>query len=270
MDSWEITYPAGLVKYVDFFRNKCFYYDEYDLEIIQYISEYSDIPIKTICTLGCGTGRNELRFTKMGYSVTGIERNDESIPIVKRLFETENVPMFNLIKADFMISEELKSAIGDTKFDCILLLSVPLSISDVKKAATIFQPYLRTGGLFIAPQYFGYEKGFVPDCTISESDYAEDPFGTEQDICLRTNIYKYNDNYIDWTATYIYYDEAHTLQMSKDHDILEILKYDTYTAQMTINSQFKLLPLKEFQKCSDEINMPKVKACIIGWKKLNE
>ena len=40
MNSWEITYPSGLVKYVDYFRNKCFHYDEYDQEIIQFMTEH--------------------------------------------------------------------------------------------------------------------------------------------------------------------------------------------------------------------------------------
>lgn len=269
MKSWEISYPDGLVKYVDYFRNKCFHYDEYDAEIIQYFEEYSNIEINSICTLGCGTGRNELRFTKFGYEVTGIERNKESFPILKKLFEYEHERLFNLVEADFMNKEYLYTIFKNKKFDCIMLLSVPLSIDDVKRVVKIFEPLLNTGGLFIAPQYFGYPDGFNPYTSISESEIAENPFGNKEDFCLRTNIYNYVDSIIDWTSVYVYYDENHTLQMSRDHDILEILRYETYydILQLNGNSNMKLLPIKEFSNCSDDINMPMVKANIVAWKK---
>ena len=134
------------LKYVDYFRNKYFHYDEYDAEIIQYFEEYSNIEINSICTLGCGTGRNELRFTKLGYEVTGIERNKESFPILKKLFEYEHERLFNLVEADFMNKEYLYTIFKNKKFDCIMLLSVPLSIDDVKRVVKIFEPLLNCTG----------------------------------------------------------------------------------------------------------------------------
>lgn len=275
MSNWEITYPEGLVKYVDFFRNKCFQYEIYDKVVKEYIDEYSKIPVAEICSLGCGTGRNELQFSKMGYTVTGIERNAESLPILENLFEGEKVPMFSIVEADFMKAEELKANLDGNQFDCIVMLSVPLSIDDVKKSVILFEPYLKPGGLIIAPQYFGYDDGFVPQCTLSECDFADNPFQEDcsnREFCVRLNIYKYRDSIIDWTAVYIYYDKNHVLQMNRDHDIIEVLQQNSYvdTLRLDSSSSMELLPIREITECTEEINFPKTSAFIVAWRKKDE
>jgi len=272
MDSWEITYPDGLVKFVDFFREKNFQYEVYDKIVLEYLEQHSNIPVKEICSLGCGTGRHELQLTKMGYHVTGVERNLESYPILCTLFENEGIDPIHVIETDFSNEQAIKDKLVGYQFDCILLLFIPLSIKDVKKVVRIVEPYLKTGGIVLTNQFFGYEDGFVPNCTLSDCDYANNPFPKQNktnEFCIRLNTYQYRDAIIDWTAAYIYYDKNDTLQMNRDHDIIEVLKHDTYieTLQLPDGSPMELLPVRKVTECSPEMNMPKTNDYIVAWRK---
>ena len=267
-DSWEITYPEGLVKFVDFFREKNFDYKNYDRVVKEYLDQYSSIPVKSICSLGCGTGRHEVQLAKMGFEITGIERNTESFHIIKK----EGVAPIEVIEASFLDRERLEDVLSDRKFDAILLLFIPLSIEDVKRVVDIFEKFLKPGGIILTNQFFGYPEGFEPNCTLSDCDFADNPFqerGISNEFSVRLNIYKYNDQIIDWTAVYIYYDSDHTLQMSRDHDIIEVLYKDTYedTLKLPNCSTMELLPLREVTECSPEMNMPKTSDYIVAWRK---
>lgn len=57
---WQITYPQGMIKYVDFFRNELFQYEIYDAVVQKYINKYANIEVNKLCALGCGTGRHEV------------------------------------------------------------------------------------------------------------------------------------------------------------------------------------------------------------------
>ena len=272
MNNWEITYPDGLIKYVDFFRKKNFQYEIYDRVVKDYIDEHSKIPVSEICSLGCGTGRHEVQLAKMGYNVVGIERNQESLPILQTLFSNERINTINVIEADFLDKNVLSRKLNGRQFDCIVLLFIPLSIEDVKKIVCLFELYLKEGGLLITNQFFGYEDGFKPQCTLSDCDFANNPFEDESqncEFCVRLNTYKYRDSIIDWTAVYIFYDNNHCLQMKRDHDIIEVLRHDSYikTLQLDDSSSMELLPLREVTECTQEMNMPKTSDYIVAWRK---
>lgn len=272
MKHWEITYPAGMVKFVDFFRSKNFQYELYDKVVKEYIDEHSKIPVSKVCSLGSGTGRHEVHLARMGYDVVGIERNLESLPILNALFSKEGLDTIDVIEADFLDSAVLSKKLSDKQFDCIVLLFVPLSLDDVKKVVELFEPHLKTGGLLITNQFFGYEDGFVPQCTLSENDFANNPFqedGKEAEFCVRLNTYKYRDSMIDWTAVYIYYDDNGCLQMGRDRDILEILHLESYVETLRLENcpSMELLPAREVTECASEMNMPKTSDYIVAWRK---
>ncbi|WP_353852960.1 class I SAM-dependent methyltransferase [Dehalobacter restrictus] len=272
MNSWEITYPDGMVKFVDFFRAKNFQYEVYDKVVKDYLEEHSKISVDKICSLGSGTGRHEVQLAKMGYSIIGVERNQESLPILNALFAKEGISSIEVIEADFLNEEALKAKLTGYQFDCILLLFIPLSIEDVKKVVCLFEPYIKVGGVILTNQFFGYDDGFVPNCTLSECDFADNPFqerSTTSEFCVRLNTFKYGDMIIDWTAVYIYYDNNHCLQMSRDRDIIEVLGHDTYveTLRMANGSSMELLPVREVTECSLEMNMPKTSDYIVAWRK---
>ena len=105
---WQITYPEGMIKYVDFFRNELFQYHIYDAVVQQYINKYANITVKNMCALGCGTGRHESELKRMGYEITGIERNSESFPVVQAVFQQNGVEPITMVEADFFNFELLK------------------------------------------------------------------------------------------------------------------------------------------------------------------
>lgn len=270
--TWQITYPKGMVKYIDFFRDELFQYKVYDQAIQRYIKKYSQIEIRNICSLGCGTGRHEIELTKMGYKVIGVERNSESIPVVKSLFMSENIECIPVVEANFFDANDLKKNFQPSQFDCIALLFVPLSIEDTVKLAGIFEYFLKPGGIFISNQFLGYEEGFIPNVTLSDNDYAENPFEkhlpyAEREYCVRLNTYKYRDNLIDWTAVYLYNDGGQ-LKMTRDHDIIDVLLKDSYKDRLQPdNPRLELLPLYEVTEIRPEANMPKTTDCIVAWRK---
>lgn len=271
-NTWQITYPEGMIKYIDFFRDELFQYEVYDQAIQQYIKKYSTIEARDICSLGCGTGRHEIELKKMGYNVVGVERNSESIPVVKALFTSQSVDCIPVAEANFFDADELKKKFRPGQFDCILLLFVPLSIADTVKLAGIFEYFLKPGGLFISNQFLGYEEGFSPNVTLSDNDYAENPFQkhlpyADREYCVRLNTYKYRDNIIDWTAVYLFQDGGQ-LKMIRDHDIIDVLLKDSYESRLqSDNPKLELLPLCEVTEIRPEANMPKTTDCIVAWRK---
>lgn len=270
---WQITYPKGMVKYVDFFRDELFQYEIYDNVIRRFIDQNAGIQTHTICALGCGTGRHELQLKKMGYDITGVERNGESFPVVDMMFRREGITPIKMVEADFFNIDLLKEKFEPEQFDCITLLFVPLSISDTTKLVEIFEYFLKPGGLFITNQFVGYDEGFIPNVTLCDNDYAENPFQkelsyNEREFCVRLNTFKYIDNIIDWTAVYIYTDDDGIVRMSRDHDIIDVLMKDKYVERLQqSNPRMELLPLYEVNEIRTEANMPKTTDCIVAWRK---
>lgn len=271
--NWQITYPEGMIKYVDFFRNELFQYQIYDSVVQKYIKKYSRIEVSTMCALGCGTGRHECELRRMGYDITGIERNKESFPVVKAVFEQNGVEPITMVEADFFNFDILKSKLQPQQFDCITLLFVPLSISDTLKLVDIFEYFLKPGGLFVSNQFMGYPEGFVPNISLSDNDYAENPLQihlpfADREYCVRLNTYKYNENIVEWTAVYIFTDENGNVRMSRDHDIIDVLIKDNYRERLIPQNQnMELLPIYEVHEINDNANIPMTTDCIVAWRK---
>lgn len=270
---WQISYPKGMIKYIDFFRDELFQYKIYDQVVKKYIDQYSKISVKNLCSLGCGTGRHEVELKQMGYNIIGVERNSESFPVVESMFDSRGVERIKMVEADFFDESILKQKFDPQQFDCILLLFVPLSIEDTVKLVDIFANYLKPGGLFVTNQFLGYEEGFVPNVTLCDNDYAENPFQKdlpyqEREFCVRLNTFKYLDNIIDWTSVYIFNDENGQVRMARDHDIIDVLFKDTYMTRLKPKSEnMEILPLYEVSEIRGEANMPKTTDCIVAWRK---
>lgn len=273
VENWQITYPDGMVKYVDFFRNELFQYHIYDAVVKKYINNHAKIDVNKICALGCGTGRHECELRRMGYDITGVERNKESFPVIEAVFKQNGIEPITMIEADFFNFELLKSKLKHEQFDCITLLFVPLSISDTMKLVDIFEYFLKPGGLFISNQFMGYKDGFIPNISLSDNDYAENPLQTqlpfnEREYCVRLNQFKYNENIVEWVAVYIFTDENGTVRMARDHDIIDVLLKDNYRDRLIPqNDKMELLPIYEVHEINDNANIPMTTDCIVAWRK---
>lgn len=271
--SWQITYPNKMVKYVDFFRNELFQYHIYDEVVRKYICKYSDIEVRHICSLGCGSGRHEAELKRMGYEITGIERNSESHPLACAVFQEKEIEPIPIILADFFDFNSLKLKLKQQKFDCIVLLFVPLSIPDTLKLVDTFEYFLKPGGIFISNQFMGYPDGFTPNVLLTDNDYAENPLQknlpfSDREYCFRHNIYRYNDHIVEWIAIYIYTDENGNVKMSRDHDIIDVLIKTNYKERLIPqNINMELLPIYEVHEIDNKANIPQLTDCIVAWKK---
>lgn len=93
-----------------------FYHKKYNLtpthsEVIEAVKTVK--PGKAL-DLGCGSGRNSLYLNLLGFDVTAVDKNDESISRLQQIIEQEELP--NIAASTYNINE----ASLDTRYDFIL------------------------------------------------------------------------------------------------------------------------------------------------------
>jgi len=99
-------------KYYDLFNKNKDYGQECDF-LEEVFKKYSDIPIKTILDLACGTGLHTKELISRGYELTGLDLSEEMIKIAR-----ERNPKTNFIVGD------MKKFKINKKFDaCICMFS---------------------------------------------------------------------------------------------------------------------------------------------------
>ncbi|WP_305139868.1 class I SAM-dependent methyltransferase [Thomasclavelia cocleata] len=266
--SWNVTYPNGVIKYIDMFRKKYFQYPVFDKVVSKYIDSNSIIQCKKICSLGSGTGRHEVELAKLGYEVIGLERNEESLEIANKYIKQNNVNV-QLHKCDFLKEDELDNVMAIVgKVDAVVLLLIPISISDYKKAAINMHKWINNGGVFIVDN-FGYEDYINPNelKITSNCEVASD----DDSYSLRINYYEYMNNIVNWDAIYLFYDEFGKLVMSRDHDILDIIPETQVNEILNLNTtKYKTLNSYRVNECTKYICPPYLYEYIIGWLKSDE
>jgi SAM-dependent methyltransferase len=108
-------------------------------------------PIK-ILDVGCGTGGHLIPLAKRGYEVTGIDKSEWMISILKRKIRGCDLPMKGLV-AD-LLDFEL-----DERFDaCIAMFAVInyiIQTDDLIKAFKNVRRHLKPGALFIFDYWYG-------------------------------------------------------------------------------------------------------------------
>jgi SAM-dependent methyltransferase len=273
--NWTVSYPRGMVKYIDFFREKFCQYDIYDKVVNDYIERYASGPIETICSLGAGTGRHENTLAEhYGYKIIGLEQNKESIDIANE----RNISDFNKVKmvsCNFLDAKDVEKALkdADTPFDCVIMLFISVSLDDQREAMSIMKKYLKKDGLFIV-DILSYEHGFSPleMRTISDNDYAPDPFANrdvpeqERDFCMRMNFYQYKKNIIEWTAIYFYNEEGQ-LKMQNDHDTLEVMLPNEAKEFFEKDIEMEALAPHIVTECGKDLTPVNTMQYIIGLRK---
>ena len=260
---WEVNYPKGLIKYIDFFRKKYFQYDIFDKVVSDYIKNNTDIETKVICSLGSGTGRHEVELEKLGYKVIGLERNEESVAIARE-YIAESKANVEIIQCDFLIREQVDKVMEQIgKVDAIVMLFIPISIANYAVAATNMSKWLNVGGIFVADN-FAYEKGFDDSSMKFESnvEVANSPYN--QGYAVRLNYYEYKDKIVNWDAVYIYYDEEEKLCMKRDHDILDVIPEEVVDPLLLDKSCYEILKNKTITECNECMAPPHMYEYFIG------
>lgn len=266
-DSWQVRYPEGLVRYIDYFRQKYFQYEVFDEVLHSYVSEHLNTSGNRLCSLGVGTGRHEVELTKMGFEITGIERNRESLAIAREHISNSGVKV-NLLECDFLNQDDLKRQLqGYALFDVVALLFVPISIKDRQKTVMNMAKYLAPGGIFVTG-LFGYSQNVDTKRLkiVSDVEVADSP--DKSDYAVRLNYYEYHNNIVNWDAIYLVHDEDGNLRMVRDHDILTVNPEQDGVDPFDLDPEmFDLLPSYRITETHETINPPLLCNYFIGWRK---
>jgi len=265
-EHWEVTYPQGLMKYVEYFRMKNYQIEPYNEALAKYIGKHSLSSGSRICSLGCGTGIREFDLMKRGFEVVGIERHEESIEMAKQSIIANGLNI-DLITCDILEFDEVdKKLRGQEPFDAVIMIAIPLSIADHAKIAQHFAKYIVTGGVFVIGLW-GYTKD-IP----TQGDYASyvevATSPNDDDFAVRLNYYEYAGNIIKWDAVYLYRDPNGYVRMARDHDILEVTpERDGVDPLETDKELFEQLPIYRVTECHPKMLPPYIYDYLIGWRK---
>jgi len=114
------------------------------------IKKYSEIEVKSILDLGCGTGRHDVEFAKKGYKVTGIDQSETMLQIADKESSNENT---RYIKDDARYLEL------NEKFDAVVSLfhvaSYQTSNEDLCNYFKTASKHLKKGGIFLFDFWYG-------------------------------------------------------------------------------------------------------------------
>jgi len=265
-EHWEVTYPQGIMRYIEYFRLKNNQVEKYDTALAKYIKTHCRSSGFRICSLGCGTGEREIDLANRGFEVVGIECHEESVAIANQSVVTSKANV-DLITCDILEFDEIDKILHNKKlFDAVIMIAVPLSIVDHARVVRHFAKYITTGGMFVTGLW-GYTRD-IP----REGDYASyievATSPTKDDFAVRLNYYEYTGNIIKWDAVYLYRDLNGHVRMERDDDILEVTPEQDGTDPLDTDEElFEQLPTYRVTECHPKMLPPYVYEYLIGWRK---
>lgn len=108
--------------------------------------------INKIINFGCGTGRHDIEFDKIGYQCTGIDMSSLMIDIAQNNVKDENRDI------DFYV-EDIRNYEPIRKYDAVIslfhVMSYQNSNEDILKAFAAARKALDKGGLFLFDVWYG-------------------------------------------------------------------------------------------------------------------
>lgn len=110
---------------------------------------------KTILNLGCGTGRHDFEFARLGYTVTGIDISPEMLEVAGKRLAAYNDQNTNLM----FIEDDIRTARLHKKFDVVVslfhVMGYQATNDDLQAAFTTAKTHLESGGLFLFDCWYG-------------------------------------------------------------------------------------------------------------------
>jgi len=145
---------------VEVFKDYAYYYNafyqdkDYKTEALQVdslLKKYGK-DIYKIINYGCGTGRHDLEFSKLGYQCTGIDMSSLMIEIAQKNAEREAVNI------DFSVAD-IRSYEPQGKYDAVVslfhVMSYQNSNEDIISAFRAARAALNQGGVFLFDVWYG-------------------------------------------------------------------------------------------------------------------
>lgn len=119
------------------------YWRTYELPINAYLSlSPKDQQIAKILDFGCGPGDNSLRFSRVGFQVTGFDISENNIQSCKKLFEK------NLIPGTFVMSVAEELPFEDESFEVVVGIDI-LHHVDITRSINEVRRVLKENGIAV-------------------------------------------------------------------------------------------------------------------------
>ena len=138
---------AGYAKfYDDMYQNKPYEEEVDNIEL--FFKKHSNIPVKNILSLGCGTGTYEIILAKRGYTVHGVDLSRDMLDKAKQKINLAGVGDKITLEQGDMTNIKI-----DGQYDAVLMMFniagyVHTQIAFTKLSANV-SSCLKTGGVFI-------------------------------------------------------------------------------------------------------------------------
>lgn len=145
---------------MEVFKDYAYYYNafyqdkDYRAEALQVdslLKKYGE-SIHRIINYGCGTGRHDLEFSKLGYQCTGIDRSSLMIEIAKKNAKEEGISL-DFSVADIQEYEPRKTY--DAVISLFHVMSYQNSNQDIMAAFQAARRALDQGGIFLFDVWYG-------------------------------------------------------------------------------------------------------------------
>lgn len=119
------------------------YWRTYEMSVDFYSTKYNQTPV-TLLDFGCGPGDNALRFSHIGYKVTGFDICEQNVKNCKTLFSLNET----IEESSFIVSPAEEIALPDDSFDIVVGIDI-LHHVDIPKAMKEIKRVLRPNGIAI-------------------------------------------------------------------------------------------------------------------------
>ena len=136
-----------------FYQNKNY---EAECDFLEAIFQrFSDIPVRSILDLGCGTGGHAVSLLKRGYHLTGVDRSDEMLKTARR--KTQSLKLKPGI-CKFLLGD-VRTIRLNKVFDSAIMMFAVLGYQTLNEnlaaALATVRKHLKPNSIFIADFWYG-------------------------------------------------------------------------------------------------------------------
>ena len=143
------------------FNNYSTYYDliyedknyEKECDYLDYLwNQHSEIPVKSVLDVGCGTSGHGILLAKRGFTVHGIDKSQKMIKIARERIKKEGLKL-DIIREDITSFDSTKEY--DTAISMFAVMGYLTSNNELLSAFHNIKRSIKKGGLFIFDVWYG-------------------------------------------------------------------------------------------------------------------
>ena len=136
-------------------------------DMLEKCFELSDIKVREVLDLGCGTGGITALLAERGYDMIGLDISPEMLMIAREHNEGKNTLLLCQDMTEFELYGTVQAIYSS--FDCLNYIT---ENKDLKKVFVLARNYLETGGLFIfdVNTEYRYKHVYDKNCFVYDFD----------------------------------------------------------------------------------------------------